>query len=157
MAEEREDYIIRLIQELRHFVTRVMRLRDSGSMDEALLAVVHAREKLFGRPSSDFANLPIDEQLGLLDEGEPSATADAKCIAYATILKEAGQVYEIRSERDMAISAFQLALYITLVVAIRAPTGPGELRSHVDDLLTRVPEDQLYAPIKALLGRLPPS
>lgn len=154
MPEEREDYIIRLIQELRQFVTRVLRLRDAGSMDEALLAVVHARERLFGRPSAEFAHLPIDEQLGLLAEGESPATSDAKRIAYATILKEAGLVYDLRAEREMALSAFQLSLYITLVVAIGTPGGAEELRGNIEELLNRIPEDQLYPPVKALLGRL---
>jgi hypothetical protein len=68
MSEE-QDYLLRMLDELRQFVARVVRLRDAGSMEEALLAVVRAREQLFGRPASEFAQLPVDEQLGLLSAG----------------------------------------------------------------------------------------
>ncbi len=155
MAAEEEDYLLRMLQELRQFVSRVVRLRDAGSVEEALLAVVHARERLFGRPSPEFAKLPVDDQLAMLAKGERPDIARAKCVTYATILKEAAFIYQVQAEPALASSAFQLALYIQLQVAVQSPDDYGELREGIDDLVRRLDPETLYPPVKLLLSQLP--
>jgi hypothetical protein len=55
----------------------------------------------------------------------------------------------------LAASAFQLALYIHLIVAVQSPSDLDQLRGTINDLLTRIPQDQIYPPVKALLTQLP--
>src|ERR1700722_1016129 len=116
MAIRREDYILELIQELQAFVAQAVNLGDSGKLGEALMTMVRAQEKLFARPMAEFAPLGIDEQLRLLTVSELPERARAKVLAYALLLTEGGKIYGARGRRDLAASAFQLALYATLTV-----------------------------------------
>src|SRR5262245_54113068 len=118
MSGRREDYILKIIEQLRIMVAAAIKLRNGGQLDQALLAIVSAQEKLFARPGPDFMALDLDEQLRLLRLDESPDTAREKCLGYATLLREAGLVYEARDKPDLAVSAFQSALYITLTIAI---------------------------------------
>jgi hypothetical protein len=154
VSDQREDYILRLIDELRQFVAQVLARRDETEMNEALLAVVHAEEKLFGCPAAEFATPDVHEQLAMLTEGETPEVARTKRLAYASFLQEAAFIYEARGEGELALSAFQLALYITLMVA--ADLGPRAvaLRPAIDQLVGRLPMGQLHAPVRELLNTI---
>ena len=93
MPGERQDYLLRLIEQLRQFVAQALALRQAGKLDEALMALAHAQEKLFVRPAAEFRHLPIVDQLRLLTLGESPAAGRDKCVAYATILEQAGLVF----------------------------------------------------------------
>ena len=112
-AGQREDYLMRMTEELCEFVARAVLLRDTGQLAQALQIAVQAQERLFARPAAEFAALPVDEQLRLLTLDESPDQARAKCLAYASILEEAGNVYQARGRDDLAASALQLALYVT--------------------------------------------
>jgi hypothetical protein len=155
VAARKEDYLLRMIEELRECVVRALRLRNQAAIEEALLAVVQARERLFARPSAEFASLPVDQQLELLSLGQDSVAARGRCLAYALILKEAALVYEVQGDPALAASAFQLALYIHLIVAVQSPEDFAALREPINDLLCRLDVDGLYPPVKALLTQLP--
>ncbi|HVW22547.1 MAG TPA: hypothetical protein VHC86_15135 [Opitutaceae bacterium] len=155
MAGAREDYLIRLIEDLRIFVSRAIHLRDQGQLGQALQAVVIAQERLFARPAAEFTVLPLDEQLRLLCLDEPAESARAKCLAYSTMLEEGGNVMEARGRDDMAASAWQLALYVAAWAALSypAPAEPAAAAA-VGRLRRRVPAEHLQPPTKALLERL---
>jgi hypothetical protein len=155
MAGQREDYLLRLIEELRECVTRAVALRNTDQLGQALLTIVAAQERLFARPAADFAARPIDEQLRLLTLDESAETARGKCLAYASILREAAHVYRARGRADLAASADQLALYVVLTVALGNPAQAEELRGSIAELRGRLPEDSLQAPVRELLARLP--
>jgi hypothetical protein len=154
MPGQRDDYILRAIDQLRQLVSQAVKLRDTGKLDQALLAIVTAQERLFARPAPQFMGLSLDEQLRLLKLGESPDSARAKCLGYAVSLREAGVVYEARDKRDVAIGAFQSALYITLIVALENKASIDELRETLADLLARIPPDQLQAPTQALLAQV---
>ena len=155
MASAREDYLIRLIEDLRIFVSRAINLRDQGQLGQALQAVVIAQEKLFARPAAEFTVLPIDEQLRLLCLDESPSTARAKCLSYVAMLEEGGNVLQARGRDDMAASAWQLALYVAAWTALSHPVPAGNAPDPaLARLRARVPADQLQPPTKALLERL---
>jgi hypothetical protein len=155
VAGQREDYLLRLIEELREFVARAVALRNTDQLGEALLTVVTAQERLFARPAVDFTSRAIDEQLRLLTIDESAETARGKCLAYASILREAGNVYRALGREDLAASAWQLALYVTLTVAVGNEGKAGELRPAIGDLRARLTDDALQPPVRELLARLP--
>ena len=154
MAGKRDDYILRAIEQLRLMVAAAVKLRDGGKLDQALLAIVSAQEKLFARPAPAFMGLGLDEQLRLLKLGESPDSAREKCLGYAAVLREAGLVYEARDKKELAVSAFQSALYITLTVAVESKPVAEALTLSIAELLERVPAEELYAPVKALLAGL---
>jgi hypothetical protein len=153
MASRREDYLLRLIEELREFVAQAIALRDTGRLGQALMTVVTAQEKLFARPAVEFTPLPVDEQLRLLTIDESPETGRGKCLAYASILQEAGNVYRARGRDDLAASAFQLALYVSLTVALADEDRGAALRPSIGALRERVPETSLQAPVRELLAK----
>lgn len=154
MPGQRDDYILRAIDQLRQLVAQAVKLRDTGKLDQALLAIVTAQERLFARPAPQFMGLGLDEQLRLLKLGESPDSARAKCLGYAASLREAGLVYEARDKRDLAIGAFQSALYVTLVVAAENKSTVDELRTSLTELLARIPPDQLQLPTQSLLAQI---
>jgi len=157
MAGKRDDYLLRAIEELRRMVAAAVQHRDHGQLDQALIAIVSAQEKLFARPAPAFMGLGLDEQLHLLRLGESPASAREKCLGYAAVLREAGLVYAARDKPELAESAYQSALYVTLTAAIETPSSADELSASIAELLEHVPVNQLHAPVKALLDRLCPS
>ncbi|HTZ20985.1 MAG TPA: hypothetical protein VMC06_08890 [Opitutaceae bacterium] len=153
MPGERQDYLLRLIEQLRQFVAQALALRQAGKLDEALIALVHAQEKLFVRPAAEFRHLPLDEQLPMLKLGESAETGRNKCIAYAAILEQAGLVYQGKNQDAIAGSAFQLALHVLLLVASEPGAVTPELRSEIARLRERVNVEELNAPTRELLAR----
>jgi len=154
MAGKRDDYILRAIEQLRLMVASAVKLRDGGKLDQALLAIVSAQEKLFARPAPAFMGLGLDEQLHLLKIGESPDSAREKCLGYAAVLREAGLVYEARDKDDLALSAFQSALYVTLTVAVESKSSAEALSPKIAELMERVPTDLRHAPVKELLDIL---
>jgi hypothetical protein len=154
VAIRREDYILRLIEELQLMIAQAVAERNEGKLGQALLSAVAAQEKLFARPTADFAARGIDEQLRLLTVDESPATARAKCLAYAALLEESGRIYAAKNRADLAASANQLALFVTLTVAAGDRPRRGELQPQIDALLARLRPGPLYPPVQEMLDRL---
>jgi hypothetical protein len=108
---------------------------------------------LFVRPAAEFRHLPIVDQLRLLKLGESAGMGREKCVAYATILEQAGLVFQGKNQDALAYSAFQLALHVLLLVASEPGAVTPELRSGIAKLRERVPTEELNAPTRELLAR----
>ena len=151
MASEEQDYLLKMLQELRQFIAQVVKTGDRSGANEALMAVVHAREQLFGQPTTEFGRLPVAEQLAWLAAGETREKARAKCLIYAAILKSAALVYQVQNDDRMAASAYQLSLYIVLILAVQTKESYAELRDEIRDLTGKIPAGLLNPPVKELL------
>jgi len=147
----RDDYILRFVELLAKAIAQATKLRQDGKLDQALIVLVAAQERLFARPTAEFATLPLDEQLRLLTISEAPPAARTKCLGYGSLLREAGLIYQARGRPELAASAFELALEITLTVAVRANAVDAELAASVEELLPRIPPEQLHEPTKELL------
>jgi len=145
---------MRILEMMGQMLARITKLRASGLYGEALAMVIDAQEKLFGRPASEFASVAVADQLRLLRLDESRAVAQGKCLAYASTLKEAGLVYQAQGNESMAASAFELALYVTLTIAVEPDASIDELRPQIAQLLGALPPDQIHAPIRELLDRI---
>ena len=150
----RDDYLLRYLVLIRQAIAQALKLRQAGQTDHALRIILNAQEKLFARPVSSFATLSVDEQLTLLAAGENADTVREKHLAYALLLREAGQTYLTRERPDLAVSAFQLALHVLLSTFVAPPAPTDEQRDLMRDLLARIPPDMLHAPVKELLTSL---
>jgi len=154
MAIRREDYLLELIEELRVFVAQALEQGDQGKLGEALLTLVRAQEKLFARPTAEFASRDIDEQLCLLTVDESPERARAKVLAYAALLTEGARIYGGRGRSELAASARQLALYVTLTAAVADPARAAGLQPAIAELRGRVPDRQLNPLVREMLARL---
>ena len=151
MANEEQDYLLKMLQELRQFVAQVVKTGYTSGANEALLSVVHAREKLFGKPTTEFGRLPVAEQLAWLAAGETTEKARGKCLTYAAILKSAALIYQVQNDDRMATSAYQLSLYIVLILAVQTKESYAELRDEIQSLKSKIPEEALNPPVRELL------
>ncbi len=146
-----DDYILRFIDLLRQFVARIAQLRESGQLESALAAALHAQEKLFALPADQFLPLGIDTQLQLLAAGESPENRRTKQLGLAALLREMGLVYLARDRPDLATGAFQLSLHAYLTVALEAGPEGDEVRSVIRELLGRISPDQIHPPVAELL------
>lgn len=147
----REDYILRFIALLRQAIAQMLNLRASGRYEEALHVALNTQEKLFARRMTELSTLDLAELLRLLRLDETTAAGDEKVLGYASLLKETGLVYEAMDRRDSAQSCFQLALQVMLTVVVGAKVQSRETQAAMQDLLARIPPDQLHAPVIELL------
>lgn len=135
-------------------VAAALKSGNPAQLNNALLGVVQAQERLFGRPVSEFQGADVAAQLALLSQNESPDQAREKCLAYAEILDQAGRIYEGRRQPALAASAFQLALYVHLLVAERQDPSEAQ-RQSIASLLEKIPPRELHAPVRELLDRAP--
>lgn len=159
MAIQRQDYLMRQIDLLRQFVARLIGKRKDHELEEALLLSFHLQEKLFPLPPGEFLRLTLPDQIAALRRNEPSAVADEKCLAYASLLAETAVLYEFKGREDLAAGARQMALYAALGLALENRSDPALLEL-IGRLLAGLDPASLHAPVAGLLaefGRSAPS
>jgi hypothetical protein len=144
--------MLRLLEEQGQFLDEILEFRQTGSYDAALFTVLRAQERLFARPAQDFISQSLEEQVHLLVVGESDPNARDKCLAHAALLSEAGHTYQAKGQPPLALGAYQLALHVTLLAAVRFPPADSSaLRTRIAALLDRLPADDLNAEVKGLL------
>lgn len=123
MAPQRQDYLLRLIEELGRFVREALRAGEPQRAEAALPALVQAQERLFARPAAQFVELNPGAQVDLLAFGESPATAREKCLTYAAILDYAAELYEPAGRPALALASREWADTIREIAATRWPGG----------------------------------
>lgn len=146
-----EDYIERHIAILVRLIAQIVTLRLSGKIEEAAAVMMQAQEKLFGCPASDFAVLPLDDQLNLLARGMSPEQAREKMVGYALLLREAGVSYLEQDRKELAAGAFKTALHILLVVSLNYSGRDDALADLIRSTLANAPVEQVDAPIREML------
>jgi hypothetical protein len=121
MASQRQDYLLRLIEELGRFVREALRSGEPQRAEAALPALVQAQERLFARPAAQFVDLPPAAQVDLLARGESAPTAREKCLTYAAILDYAAELYEPAGRPALALASREWAAAIRGIAATRWP------------------------------------
>lgn len=146
--------MLRLMEELTRYLAEIRTLRAGGSGEAALLTVLQAQQRLFARPAHEFMTRSLAEQVHLLVVGETDANAREKCLAYATLLTEAGHTYQANGQAAVASGAYQLALHVLLLAGRQAP-GPdrAEIQARVAALLAHLPVEDLTAEVADLLNQ----
>lgn len=147
----RQDYILRLIGELRQFVAAVLGTGDPARAGEALHAILHAQQRLFHLPPAQFLGLTPEQQVELLGRAEAPAHAVEKVATYAATLVEAARVYAATHRDTLAAGSRQLALTVLLTAAQRWPEQRDQLAAEVAQLRTALPEASLNPPVRELL------
>jgi hypothetical protein len=121
MCAQRQDYLIRLIEELGRFVREAIGSRERPRVEAALPAIVQAQEQLFGRPAAEILTRSLADQLDLLAAGESAETAAGKCVTYAGILHLAARLYEETGRPALALGSRRLAADVLQAATARWP------------------------------------
>jgi hypothetical protein len=154
MPAQKQDYLLRLIEELGRLMSEVVKLRKQGNHDAALHTLLMAQERLFGKPAQEFIPLSVEEQLRLLASGENPSNAREKRLMYAALLTEAGHTYTAREQTALASGAYQLALHILLLTTLRDPAPEAEEdRGRIAALLDLLADEELAAEVRSLLSQ----
>ncbi len=122
MAPQRQDYLLRLIEELGRFVREALRSGEPQRAEAALPALVQAQERLFARPAAQFVELTPEAQVDLLAFGESAATAREKCLTYAAILDYAAELYEPAGRPALALASREWVDTVREIAATRWPS-----------------------------------
>ncbi len=151
---QRQDYLLRLIEELGRFVAEATKFRNAGHHDAALLEILRGQERLFARPAQEFTARPLEEQVRLLTVGEPAANAIEKCAAYAGLIVEAGLIYQAAGQPALALGACRFAFQIIELARLRHPAGDfAPARARIAALLAALPDGDMKAQIAAELDQ----
>jgi tetratricopeptide (TPR) repeat protein len=146
-----QDYILRMIQQMTSFITRVLHLHEEGESEQALAELTHAYGRMSGLPASLVHGLSEDNLITLLTT-QGRLNAD-KSLALAELLREEGHIYEDLDQFGEAYPRYlkALRLYLESLVEeedLRAADFPG-----LDDVITRLEGYDLTAGVR---GRLLP-
>jgi len=135
MASQQRDYILRLIEQLRQFLTQIIHLREQGRHDEALTAIVRAQERLLGLPATRFLSAQPDELFTLLTRGETPENAREKCLAHADLLAETARVYTAKDQPALADGAWRFLRVLLEATATKFPdTADHAISRRLDDV-----------------------
>jgi len=121
MSPQRQDYLLRLIEELGRFVREALRGAGPQRAEAALPAIVAAQERLFARPVAEWVNLTPEAQVELLAFGESPQTTREKCLTHAAILDYAAELYEAAGRPALALASRAWANTVREIAATRWP------------------------------------
>ena len=150
MPGQHQDYMLGQIQLLGEFVARLLRRRDEAGLQEAIQLALYLQEKLFAMPAAEFLRLEVSAQIAELKKGESKEEGHAKCLSYATLLKETATLYALGGKNDLATGARQLALYVVLSVAVDQPTGDTSTNVLLAELNASLAGTELHPPVREL-------
>ncbi len=131
-----QDYILRMIQQIGIFITRVLRLREDGDFDEALTVLDRAYGRLAGLPGSLIHAISEDDLVNLMSAQGPVA-AD-RFLALGELLREEGLTYEAQGNDSEALPRYVKSLRMYLeVIKTESDMSQTDLPG-LDDVIRRV-------------------
>ena len=153
MFRSRQDYLLRLIEELTQFLARAVFQRKAGREIEALTAIVESCERLFGVEAAQLFQFTPDQHFVMLTEGEAAENARAKVLIYAALTTEAGRNYAALGKTELARASFLSALRLTLRARESFPADdpPPSYAPSIPDLLGQLKDQPLDAEINSWL------
>ncbi|MGH2547889.1 MAG: hypothetical protein ACRDHN_00745, partial [Thermomicrobiales bacterium] len=91
-----QDYLLRMIQDMSAFMTRIVRLRREQKSEEALLLLADETTRLSGIPPSLVYALSDDDLIETLQAR--GAMEAVRCYSLGELFREEGTIYEERGE-----------------------------------------------------------
>jgi len=150
----RRDYLLRIIDEVRAFLARVIFQRNKGNLQDALQSVVSGCERLFAMDAERLFQFTPDQHFVMLTLDEPPEIARDKVLLYAALNAEAGKVYAALGNQPMARGSHLNALRFALKARIAYPavsTPPPAYAPRMPDLLDALKDAPLDADTAELL------
>lgn len=108
------DYILRLIEQVGQFLSRVIQQREASAPQAALQSIMAACERLFGMEAVQIFQFTPDQHAAMLADGEEPQTAHDKILMYAALNEQAGHCYVSLGQPALARQSFLNALRLSL-------------------------------------------
>ncbi len=133
----KNDYIMRLIEQLGLAWAEIVSFKRRGKYDEAEALVSRTAQKLLGLDMTLLRSLTDEGIAGLLRRPDPSEVG--QLFAAAELLREQGDIDERREGADFAYDCYHKALYLYLECYLNAPEAwTDDLTAKVAFLLDRL-------------------
>jgi tetratricopeptide (TPR) repeat protein len=156
----REDYILRLIEQVTAAIGEILGLKRLGRYPEALAEVDRALGRFLGLNLSLVSALPAAELVALTRWGEKLDVG--KLVVLADLLQAEGDIYAAQGQNAQAATSFLKALELLLEVAYDAEASLAAVAPRVAALQQRligaeIPGDlgEWLAHYQATLAALP--
>jgi hypothetical protein len=140
----RQDYLMRMIEQIIQVLTRVIALGRAGDFHEALAQLRTANELLLG---------PFSEVLPRLDSASAAQMLGNpdQLLAYARLISAEAEVRRMMGDAAAADGLAQRALELALEARGRGAADREAAAELIAGLASRVPGDRLGAHFQALL------
>lgn len=109
-----QDYLMRMVQQFSGFLVRVLRLREEGKSEEALVLLDDAYGRLAGLPGSLVHALSEDDLMTLLRA--QGRLDPERCLGLAELLREEGHTYDDLGRDDESLPRYLKALRLYLEI-----------------------------------------
>lgn len=144
-----QDYIVRMMQQMAIFITRVFKLRTDGELETAYSEIISAYGHLTGLPASLVHGLSEEDLLVMLSSR--GALPVDRCVGLAELLSEEAQVLRDKGLEDDAVVRDIKALRFYLEALresddLRAADLPG-----LDEVISRISWYPVAEPTRKLL------
>ena len=150
----RRDYIMRQIEFMVEVIQRVTGLAKEKRYQAAMSLIDDSLDKLFGLNGTLLTGLSGREPLSQLTFGEETDLSQAKLIAAAALLKEAGDIQAEQDEEDESFRSFVSALELLLTALLNHDNSPlPEYAPEVDELITSLTGWHIPSHLNKLLLR----
>jgi hypothetical protein len=147
----RNDYILRLIENISRLVAKLAGLKKEGLHTEALAEIDEAYRRAVGL-SSRLIGAVSEEQLSTMVASTHVTNID-QFMLLAILQNEEGDVYEAMGQPDAAYSRYRRALtFLLLVHSSGKPTNFEEYFSLVPDLLGKLEGATLEPHVQLMLA-----
>ncbi len=103
---------MRLIEQFAEAISRILKLKKGRNYKKALSAIDQTYNELFGFNSLLINSYGTDDLISIISiDGIPDVN---KCLIIATLLKEEGEVYEAKNQKDISHMRYLKSLDIFL-------------------------------------------
>jgi len=141
------DYLMRLFQQLANVLARIIRAREQGKYDEALVAIDEAYGELFGLNETLVSVMSAESLAQLLGDSE-------KIKALARLFKEEGELCELQDDPTRAAIKYKKSLELYLEAVGSQTKIDLESESMIKSLLDKIDFEQLPKKYQTILKKM---
>ncbi len=131
----RQDYIMRMIEQLVKVLSKILFNKQNGNYKEAINNIDTAFKNMLGLDYNLINSLSAKDIISLLDFSKDNSSFSIKCIVIAKLLKENGEIKNlIKKEETESFYDYQKALRLFLEGILRNNNGEFSFSSYYPDI-----------------------
>ena len=139
MPGARDDYLLRMIEQIFRLIRRILALKRGGRVDEALAEVQAARAELFGPAADLLPRLDAETAAQVL-------STPARIVAWARLLREEAALHRLRGDEERAGACERQAAAIAAEAVRRDPEAARAALARLDAEAEDASPDPLAGP-----------
>lgn len=160
----RQDYIMRMIEQLVKVLTKILLSKKAGNFNAALNTIEDALNTIVGLDYNTINQLSAKDIIALLGISKDSTTVNIKCIVIAKLLKEKTDLAKQNgNDNSILVYGYQKAMALYLHGILNYKNVEIDINSYYSDvkeiaknIFDEIPDDTRYSLFKfyELIGEL---